>query len=65
MAMAVGGKLAGRVDTGGLMTGPCIVGAIVNTHLLGKPTAWVLAHNFWHALRKDEVTCMHRVTQFA
>jgi hypothetical protein len=54
-SQCVGGKEAGRFDRSMLMTGPCIVGAIKSTHLLGKPTPWMKAHEFWHSLSKDQV----------
>jgi hypothetical protein len=59
MCMSVGGKLATQTDKEDNMTGPCIVGAMVGTHLLGKPTSWILAHDFWHTLTKEQVTLKH------
>ena len=62
MVMSVGGRDAARVDnsSSALMTVPCIVAAIVSSGLLGTPTSYLMAHEFWHELHKNQVKLMHR-----
>jgi hypothetical protein len=54
-AQAVAGRDASRTDVVGKLFCPSIIAAMVSTHLLGKPTPWLKAHEFWHILHKDQV----------
>jgi hypothetical protein len=60
MAMSVSGRDACRVDRSAVVTGPCIIGGMVTSCLLGRPTSYLRAHELWHALNKNQVTSMYR-----
>lgn len=57
MVLSVARKDDGRTE---VVITSCIVGAMVSTHLLGKPTQWMKAHELWHMLNEDQVTLMPR-----
>jgi hypothetical protein len=57
---SIAGRDSGRTDRCGFVTIPCIIAAMVTTNLLGKPTPWLVAHEFWHTLSKAQVKFMRR-----
>jgi hypothetical protein len=56
MSMSIAGKKATRKDKSGHVFGPCIIGAAVSTHMLGKPTSYLQAHELWHQFTDEQVT---------
>jgi hypothetical protein len=60
MSLSVAGRDAGRADRSGLVFAPCVIGAMVATCLLGKPTSYLDAHKLYHTLTKKQVTLIHR-----
>jgi hypothetical protein len=55
MSLSIGGRDAARVDKEGYIFVPCIIGAICGAGLLGRPTPYMQALEFWNTLKKEQV----------
>jgi hypothetical protein len=55
ICLSIAGKDAGRVDRSGRLFAPALVAAMKATHLLGHPTSYLLAHECYHSMNRDQV----------